>query len=336
MPAREPSDVFAKEFMDKIDDDLETDVLVKEKSMGYISENWDQDAKFCERIPNTEPALEIKNPNLIGRLGTKRKVEEIDGEDDVIENYRGDQKPNRKLADERYNQNDLRNVLGITNQRTYMDELLVEPEVIDLGSRLKNRTKNMVFMVERPMPDPELYDHREIAPVLDIRPLIERRRAQSPLTRRHISPINWSIRRSSSEHRRRSPKRFRSPLRRISSRRLKKSPEGTLYSDKMYLNDNRHRKRRNSDYSEEEPYNSSKPRSKVAVVIKTQKRPAVASTIWSRVEKDSGSSSFFNSEKIVIKVERPGFRASSRQLTESDYKSPPKITMTNDRLKVRR
>lgn len=44
----------------------------------------------------------------------------------------------------------------------------------------------------------------------------------------------------------------------------------------------RHRSSR-ADYYEDESVIDGKPRSKVAVVVRTQKKPAVASTIWSRI-----------------------------------------------------
>ncbi|KAJ8934164.1 hypothetical protein NQ314_013546 [Rhamnusium bicolor] len=348
---------------------------------GSLAKNWDHDAKFRERVPEliVEPKIEIKNPSILVRLGTKRKQEQTEHEqEEVVVNLEDEEeeetgekerkktikRQTEKLSKEDYlNRRDLRNVLGITNRRAHKEEIIEsDPEIVDLGTKLRNRTKNMVFTVERDLGDIETYDRKENVRS-DIRSLIEERRARSPVLRRRISPPHWSPeRRRPPEYRRRSPvRRRRSPLRsspllrRTAHRR--KSPERTLHSDRMYV---RHRhKRRNSDDSVNEAFNQ-KPKSKVAVVIKTQKKPAVASTIWSRVQRqsDSESSSESDSSKSeetssseesdsnseddssssmrgTKRVERPGFReVSSRRFREKvDYRSPLKITMTNDHFK---
>ncbi|KAJ8938877.1 hypothetical protein NQ318_016081 [Aromia moschata] len=330
-----------------------------------------------------EPELEIKNPSILVRLGSKRKVvgsseelnivENVDEEKGEIERKKTKLPRMRMYADdeeekvrrkkllqtikrqaekltnnEGKNTNDLRNALGIPNRKFVLDEIIdLDPEVTDLGTKLKNRTKNLVFTVERDLPNVEIYNRKENMQS-DIRSLIEERRgARSPVTRRRISPPRWSLQRSSPKHRRRSP------------------PETQIAPKEGLGAQENHRRRHNSDYSEEEALNQ-KPRSKVAVVIKTQRRPTVASTIWSRVQKasesssdsegsesswseessssstssssssseDSNSKSEKESSSSVKKMDRPGFRKASRKIYERiGHRSPLKITMANDHFK---
>lgn len=387
--------------------DRNREINLEKNPWGSLAKNWNRDAKFCEKEPELneiEKPMEIKNPSIRVRLGTKKqssdenkrdvenredeKMEQTDKKKSKIPRMRmyADEeeekikrkkllqtlkKQTEKLSKEDdADRRDLRNVLGITNnRRTLVREELLPTEPVDLGTRLKNRTKNMVFTVERDIIDLETYDRKENVHA-DIRSLIEQRRARSPVYSRRMSP-NWSPERESyeySKYRRNNPlRRSRSPIRRRSRSPIhKRRYEGTLHSDRIDNNrTHRHRHRlRHSHYSDNE-VSSHKPKSKVAVVIKTQKKPAVASTIWSRVqtqsesESDSGSSSESESSKSeeesssseesesesengdssssnssVKRVSRPGFRDASRKLSEKvDYRSPLKITMTNDHFK---
>lgn len=390
--------------------DRNREINPEKNPWGSLAKNWNRDAKFCEREPElneVEKPVEVKNPSIRVRLGTKKQnlneekpdnVEIREEEEEVEQTDRKKikiprmrmyadeeeekikrkkllqtlKKQTEKLSKEDdLNRRDLRNVLGITNnKRTLVREEPQPTETVDLGTRLKNRTKNMVFTVKRDVIDVETFDRKENVHA-DIRSLIEQRRARSPVYTRRMSPY-WSPERQSSEYskyKRSNPlRRSRSPIRRRSrSPTHKRRYEGTLHSDKIE-NDRGHRHRhrlRNSRYSDDEP-NSHKPKSKVAVVIKTQKKPAVASTIWSRVQtqsesesdsesesssgsgssKSEGSSSSEGSESEteggdssssnsgVKRVTRPGFKDASRKLSETvDYRSPLKITMTNDHFK---
>ncbi|KAJ8917758.1 hypothetical protein NQ315_005209 [Exocentrus adspersus] len=379
--------------------------LNKEKNpWGSLAKNWNRDVKFCEKerdFDDEVKVVEVTNPSIRVRLGTRRRSLDQENTENVEE---GEVKQNKDIkrtkaprmrmyADEEeeklkrkkllqtlkkqaeelskeddFNPRDLRNVLGITNhKRTFLKPQVTSPELTDLGTRLKNRTKNMVFTVESEVIDLDEECDRKENVQADIRSLIEQRRARSPLRRRRFSRERSSnhseykskyLRRSRSPIRRRSPQHGRSPGR-------KRRHEGTLHSDKIeYERVHRHRHRlRNPYYSEDDEANNHKPKSKVAVVIKTQKKPTVASTIWSRVQpqsdesesdSDSESSSESDSSKSeedssssesesaddsssssssVKQVSRPGFRNASRLADKVDYRSPLKITMTNDRFK---
>ncbi|EFA09513.1 nuclear cap-binding protein subunit 3 [Tribolium castaneum] len=224
-----------------------------ENPWSVLAKNWDEDSAFREK-ERTEPKVEVRNESLRVRLGTKRVKDEDGGEpvkktkiprmrmyaDEEEEKMKRKQMLKRintqirKIDEDKSSNSDLRAVLNMAN-RTHAKLDKTEPEVFDLGTRLKNRSKKMVF---------------EIKTEPAVKP---RRRRQSP----------------------------------------------------------------QSEEEEEEfdDYRHDKPKSKVAVVIKTQKKPAVASAVaWSRV---SGSEEEEESEN-----ER-----------ETVYKSPLKIEINNDHFK---
>nr|XP_023023932.1 nuclear cap-binding protein subunit 3-like [Leptinotarsa decemlineata] len=361
---------------------------------GSLAKNWDNDAKFREREPNhiDEPKVEIKNPSLLVRLGKKKDGSESENDVEVLENDESGQKKAKvafprmrmyadeeeekvrrkkllqtikkqteKISRDDRQESDLRNILSVTNYTEPIEVIDLVEE--DLGSKLKNRSKQMVFTVERNLEDIDSFDRKENVRS-DVRSLLDHRRNRSLLHRERMSSHRSPERRRSPKYRTRSPlKRYASPARRYSRDRIrsvhrKRTPERTLHSDRL---SSRH-KRAKSDYSEDEKY-SEKPRSKVAVVVKTQKKPTVASTIWSRVQhnSDSGTSSDSDSESSESisdsssssedsgsesdsesesssdtgrkrrKIERPGF--SSNSVPKINQKSPLKITMTNDRFR---
>lgn len=349
---------------------------------GILAKNWNKDTKYCEKVPEyveEEKEIEIKNPNLIGRLGIKRKAESdseiIIEESDVKEKPKAKTKIPRmrmyadeeeekmkrkkilntikkqtKLIDENCrNTNDLRNILATTNR--YKSEV-VEPE-IDLGIRLKNRNKKMKFVVEHDLLDETdvIEDHNRHEKSRDVRSIIDGRRAKSP-HRRNKSPVRFLS--PGREIRQRSPELRRGRNRERSPYHHRK--ERTLHSDRMPVN--RSRRRSSSDYDDEL---SHKPKSKIAVVIKTQKKPTVASRIWSRPhaktntssgsssesesESESSSSSSSSSESseedaniepnepppkgVHSRLSRPGFDK-SRLMDSRDHLSPLKIEINNE------
>lgn len=366
---------------------------------GSLAKNWDQDAKFREREPviynvdedEDHPVVEVKNPKLLARLGTKRKLNteledqkpEDKEETNEIRNWTSEKKktkmPRMKMyadeeeenmkrkkllqsikkqveeIDKQESERDLRNMLGPTSRMvTKKDVPELEPTV-DLGTKLKNRSQKMIFAIER-----DLFDQNVRAQVMDgnHHRHSERNRDRSPLVSRSVMLYQRERR-----ERRHSPERKRKDMER-SQRSSRKTPEGTLHSDRIYSRSSHVRRR---SYSQERRYGH-KPRSKVAVVIKTQKKPAVASTIWSKVRKsseserssseqsesnsstsssssssdseseesdDNQSDSSESSQKRSRNPDRPGF--DKKRLTQKlEHKSPLKITMANDHYKKHR
>lgn len=262
----------------------------EENPWSVLAKNWDEDAPFREkeRTEEEQPKIEIKNESLRVRLGSKRK-EESDSEkpepkkvkiprmrmyaDEEEEKIKRKQMLKRinhqiKKIDENTSTNsDLRSVLNMTSRTNKVKLEKPEPEVFDLGTRLKNRNKKMVFEIKTEAPQRE-YEPRE---------------------------RDFRRRRHSSEE----------------------------------------------DEEEEDYRRYDKPKSKVAVVVKTQKKPAVASavasSIWSRVSSKSKSESESDSESVEsseseneeVVRSRPGF--STRK--EALYKSPLKIEINNDHFK---
>ncbi|KAL1494773.1 hypothetical protein ABEB36_010318 [Hypothenemus hampei] len=344
-----------------------------------LAKNWDHDSKFREREPirhesPTEDVeiIELKNPALKARLGTKRKLDskEIELEEPTepelnkplkkttkvprMKMYADEEEENQKRKnilktikkqteeiERRENEGDLRDMLGPNNRLLMKSDLSKEREV-DLALKLKNRSRKMVFAVDR-----DLHEYHDMVssrpPVYPDarRDLIERnhrhtREEPSKDAREKLSKDDTYLERSSRSSRRRTLER-------------------TLHSDRMQASRSHKTHRRHRSRTP-----TTKPRSKVAVVVREIKKPVVASTIWSKVTKSgvseesssgseseseesssSSSSSSSDSEeseashsstgkRIPIKnLDRPGFDK-SRLSTGMTYKSPLKITTSNE------
>lgn len=376
---------------------------------GSLARNWDQDSQFREKEPvvyqlsdDDVEVVEVKNSKLSSRLGTKRKVDiekpakpvnSLPADDESekkrtkvprMKMYADEEEENQKRRriltkiqnqkdqiDQRERERDLRDILGHTNSK--LDSKKDIDHSVDLGTKLKNRNKRMVFAVDRSpfehldylYPDERdalvdarrdlMSDRREL--IADRRDLINERR---DLLKDRIE-LRSRDRESSDRHR----SVLLKPRNEVidghkghrSSRR--RTPERTMHSDRMHSSKPvlQGRRRRKSHSSE-------KPRSKVSVVVRTAKKPTVASTVWSKVaakekstsrsESDesnsssndsSGSSSGSDSDsegsdgesssshssatRAARNPDRPGFdkRRLSRKIM---HKSPLKITTTNE------
>ncbi|KAF5279160.1 hypothetical protein FQR65_LT03406 [Abscondita terminalis] len=229
---------------------------------GDLAENWNEDERYGEQHYISKPVKqeEVKpfvpqgKSEVLKRLGVKR-VHEINPEP-------SEEQPVKKVN-------------KIPRMRMYADEEEVKIK----------RKKQLLQMKQN--------SQQEVPTTKDLRNMIgsrkdrdlgiklknrqrkeEDRSGNSNLdSKPSESSTKYSYREKSSRH---SPSsehhsRRESSVHKRSSRRA----HGKSYKSKDYseLYEREH----------ESHYNDHKPRSKVAVVIKTQKRPAVASTIWSRI-----------------------------------------------------
>ncbi|KAF7277954.1 uncharacterized protein LOC143199948 [Rhynchophorus ferrugineus] len=368
---------------------------------GSLARNWDNDSESREREPvmyndsdNEEPVIEIKNPKLLARLGIKRKHDEIEetlnsakqteDQPEIKERKKITRVPRMKMyADEEEenmkrkkiiqkikkqteeiertsNEKDLRHMLGPANRLMMRKDHPDSDRTEDLGSKLKNRNQKMIFAIERDLSDlPPPIEHLA-RDYLDMSEKLSTRNRSG-----RIDHFRSNFERSSMyreyEDRERGPPlsegRREYEMSSKSSRR--RTPERTLHSDRVYSSTSSKRRRRS--YSGERI--TEKPKSKVAVVIKTQKTPTVASTIWSKVKRSSDSRSSSESEsaassssseseseseesdeesdssdssrKRARNPDRPGFDK-TRLSRKLEHKSPLKITMANDRYRNRK
>lgn len=281
-----------------------------ENPWSVLAKNWDEDTAFREKSPiftSETTKSNIRNRNLQVRLGSKRKEEVVaaEEEEEVAEEdepedslpkptkiprmrmYADDEEEKikrkqmlkklssqmKKLDENTTANSDLRTVLNLGSRTNAGKKEKLASDDFDLGSRLKNRNKKMVFQIK---------------------------------TEREYTARPERMRRHSSEE------------------------EDTGFRSDRYID--------------------SKPRSKVAVVLKNSKKPAVASaigsTIWSRVGKvpmerhsDSEESSVAdssesdNEEEEAVedrRMARPGFTTAHRDLKFADSKKPLKIEINND------
>ncbi|XP_066140672.1 nuclear cap-binding protein subunit 3-like [Euwallacea fornicatus] len=350
----------------------------------------------------------VKNPKLQARLGTKRKLEsdaeKSDNDNESSESntknpkiaverkgitkvprmkmYADEEEENQKrrkllLSIKKQNEEldkkemDLRNMLGPTSRFLIKDDFPeIEPS-IDLASKLKNRNKKMVYAVEAdPVEfDPYFVDRSGSARILypDVRTeLIERsRRKESDVTRTIFIQPKRDVRDRLAAGGHSNRER---PHSRRTSRR---SPEMTLHSDRIPANRSDHSRRRRRSYSPENRRRGEIGKSRTSAASRSPRKPTVASTIWSKVtkntpEKSSSESDSSESESsseesssssdrsvsedsdaesdssgrsaMRIKArnpDRPGFDR-SRLSHKVDHKSPLKITTANEHFKQRK
>lgn len=221
------------------------------------------------------------------------------------------------------------------------EEAVQEVALDDLGPKLKNRMKRAQEPARIERGEIAIRFHEEDSRNVDLR------------TGRMRSDVDESHR--DAERRHRNHRRHDDDKQGVKSR-----------IDRRHPSPIRHRGTMRSDHYEERRRHdetSHKPKSKVAVVIKTQRRPAVASKIWSRMHADvektsrgrlglasspsetsdslSNSSSLSSSESsdsgsedealVASKFDRPGFKSESAGKVGG--KSPLRIEISNDHFK---
>lgn len=291
---------------------------------GVLAKNWDEDAQFREKEraqDSAEPKVEIKNQSLRVRLGTKRKEEE--------ESDSEKSEPPKKVK--------------IPRMRMYADE---EEEKIKRKKMLK-RINHQIRKIEE-----------DAAPNSDLRTVLNMTSRTHGVKLEQAEPEVFDL--GTTLKNRNKKMVFEIKTEADQDKRLKEYRHPKPSRERTTVRDRISRRYSNSDDEDfndgRGDYGHGKPRSKVAVVIKTQKKPsvasAVASTVWSRVsdrcnESESGSESESNesehsspseNEEVDLKgrlSSRPGFGAhlKERSLKQNDYKSPLKIEINNDHFK---
>ncbi|XP_022912649.2 nuclear cap-binding protein subunit 3-like [Onthophagus taurus] len=326
------------------------DVEDSKNPWGLLAKNWNQDMNQTEK---EIPIIPIKTKSdVMSRIGFKRTLEDepIKEEQETNEKKRSKIPRMRMYADEEEERikrrkelqkiknvaneskgDDLRDVLKSQirkNVKLEREEKERKDPEPDLGLKLKNRIRNQ--KKDDLTQEKSKYTDKN-----------ESRRKLDDLRKKRLSPRLTSPSRT-------SPRRFLS--------------KGT--------SPNRFSRRMRSDYSHLSDYEDSledqKPKSKVTVVIKTQKKPTVASTIWSRINSDrerlktvsegklrrrssssessggsnSGNESSDQDDEVHVKQEtdvgmRPGFHANvaKRLHHMNDHRSPLRIEINNDHFK---
>lgn len=308
---------------------------------GGLAENWDRDAHFREKeydnplaIPDNKP--ELKNSGLLDRLGFKRAHEsEIDEEEQ--------EKTKKKVK--------------VPRMKMYADE-----------EEQKIKRKKQLMALKNSKVETQENDLRSILGVSGVR------RRLKPDSELSVDDLGSKLKNRVRNTERITLLRDEEKITRSIVNDRMKEKEKTVRSYERRLHSDRYEKPRRRSYieeeEEEETYTKHKPRSKVAVVIKTQKKPTVASTVWSRIREkgrfktapesagkkhsssDSESSSSSNSsgsssesdesdyvERPEIEsksLKRPGFTnnlKSSIISKISDHKSPLRIEISNEHFK---
>lgn len=240
---------------------------------GGLAENWDGDAQFRERepiMPDVIPKVEKPEltSNLRARLGFKRAREsqkEVDEEEEEVNEVvqKKVKIPRMRMyADEEEQKIKRKRQLMALKQKT------AEPS--NLGNTDLRNVLAAVSVHKNPVP--LIIDEHEDMP--DLGTKLKNRTWKANPERIQIVRHNELAERGAV----REKNKLETRSRRFRSRSPSHGFERNLHSD---------RHERQTRHTEEHEYDQGhKPRSKVAVVIKTQKRPTVASAVWSRKEYD--------------------------------------------------
>lgn len=294
-----------------------------------LAETWDEDASFREPERKDElPKIEIKNQSLRVRLGTKRKETplndgpEDDDEEEIVE------EPQKKIK--------------IPRMRMYADE---EEEKIKRKQMLKKIDQEFHKIEHDSQPDLRKVLNKSGRTLITSKPNEPETFDLGSTLRNRNKRMTFQIK---------GEDKPRGQLRETRREKIvideKPRPEYPRFSrDRLQEK----RRRYSREYSSEEESNTfrshhedNKPKSKVAVVIRTQKKPTVASvvnpTLAARIgrrndvsDSDSESSSRSSSpENEELSVEnnlsnRPWFNANLKK-RGSSQKAPLKIKISND------
>lgn len=296
---------------------------------GILAKTWDEDYRYREpeRVEETEiveedvPPPIPANPELRVRLTAKRKLakkEEIkQSSSEKEQSEESDQENKKKIskvprmrmyADEEEEKikrrkllqtlkrqtesiekteianTDLRNILRTTNRKS---KIVETDDNKDLSLNLKNRRNKLVFTVSQDAPELRSDYGRD---------RFERQFRE----RRRRSPIHFH----------RSPERI-NPQRKErgerNQRQFSRRPDRGISGGQMY-----------STREDKDDYYSHKPKSKVALVIKTQKKPSVASTVRPRNRNYDTTSSESENESSSSESENSSEGSDTSSSKDSD------------------
>lgn len=305
------------------------EVVDSKNPWGVLAENWEEEEEVKSQriITHQEPVKPKQTSTILNRLGFKRSLSE-NKEDE------NEEKSEKKTK--------------IPRMRMYADE---EEEKIK-----RKRQLDAIKKHRQPA------DHEKSMDLRDILRIPKTEKSLESKERSHRNQRKYDDKNIKSK--------FRSdeeiPKRQVKSRmdtsqrpRHRRSPE--LENDYQQQN-----VRKKYNLYSEEYHDSSKPKSKVAVVINAPKRPAVASTVWSRINNESDrlktisegklrvrrnsssdsesssstsgkvSSDSESNDETNVKIERPGFRNNysvELNVVKKEHKSPLRIEINNDHFK---
>ncbi|KAK4875252.1 hypothetical protein RN001_011674 [Aquatica leii] len=232
---------------------------------GDLAENWNEDERYSEQL------YIAKAPKVVEDVTVKPVV--VSGKSEVLK--RLGVKRNHESNQDSSEDQTVKKVTKMPRMRMYADEEEVKIKRKKQLLEIKQKTQQEVPQTSDLRNMIGLKKERDLGVKLKNRHRREENKTEaSVVVSKPSEPsTKYTSREKSTRH---SPSaehhsRHESAVHRRSSRHTHgKSYRNKLHSDKY-------------EQEHHSQYNSHKPRSKVAVVIKTQKRPTVASTIWSRI-----------------------------------------------------
>lgn len=226
---------------------------------GSLAKDWNADFKYCEKIITTQPVITKGKSDIMSRLGFKRLIEdETEGE--------GAQKKTK-----------------MPRMRMYADE---EEEKIKRKKELQ-KVKLHSNTSEAAVDDLRYILQTQLQkPVEEIKDELESTEVDlaTRLTNRSRNTKLKPVRKTSKEEIDSDKHKEYKIVEKIRLKEKSRHSPRNKYEQKMY-SDKFSGKSRSHHYTEKH-FDTHKPRSRIAVVVKTQKTPAVASTVWSRVNSE--------------------------------------------------
>ncbi|KAK9709074.1 Nuclear cap-binding protein subunit 3 [Popillia japonica] len=272
-----------------ISKEIEADVDPK-NPWGALAMHWNEDFKYCEKVIADPPPIVNKNKSdIMSRLGFKRSLENPSEETEVAE--KKTKMPRMRMyADEE--EEKIKRKKQLQKLKLTATNKVAENNVDDL--------RNILRIQPRKTQKIEIKEDDNVLNVDLASRLKNRNRTASKPPRNDTAeegpPVIKHIEHKSRLDHREYPKDRK---RRSSYDRYEKK----LYSDKP------------ERQSPEESFDQHKPRSKIAVVIKTQKTPTVASAVWSRANSERQRLKTVSESKLRHR------RSSSSESSESSSSS---------------
>lgn len=259
---------------------------------GALAEQWEEDEHFSEQ---SKPEVTFKptskmNSNILKRLGSKRPSKDVDG-DEV-----------NKMSEEKK--------VKIPRMKMYADEeeekIKRKKQIMALKKKqdnISNRTNiDLRVMLQHPK--------KSVTPNEACKEDLGNKLSN----RNHKSDCNERFQADSRHFKLRSDEHIKSARDKGKMQSKSKLHEHSpKYENKMHSD--QYEREDNFNHSDYERMDGGKPKSKVAIVIKAQNKPTVASTVWSRIKNDNDHT------KTTSKDKRKGRRINSSTNSESSSES---------------
>lgn len=273
---------------------------------GALAEQWEEDEHFSEQ---NEPEVTFKptskmNSNILKRLGSKRPSMHEDGNEIDINSE------DKKVK--------------IPRMRMYADEeeekIKRKKQIIALKKKQENISSGSNIDLRVMLKFPKRNTASQEPCTEDLGNKLSNRNHKGDFNDRFESDNRHSKLRSD-EYLKSSRDKLK-----MQSSKSKLHEHSSKYESRMHSD--RYVEKGNFSYRDHERVDGGKPKSKVAIVIKAQNKPTVASTVWSRIKNENDHTRA--SSKETRKERRINSSTNSESSTESSSSSSSEDTSDSE------